>query len=165
MDNSGCMKRTRVVDLIDAVSKNFNVLARGWVRTRRESKDFSFIEINDGSCMRNLQVVVPDGIEGYDEMPRITTGASVEVSGRLVASPGEGQKNEVQAQRISLIGTADPDTFPLQKKRHSFEFLREIAHLRPRTNTFGAVFMVRNVLSYAIHTFFQEKGFVYVHTP
>jgi len=159
------MKRTRIVDLIDAESNDLDVLARGWVRTRRESKDFSFIEINDGSCMRNLQVVVPAGIDGYDEMSRITTGASVEISGRLVASPGEEQKNEVQAQRVSLIGTADPDTFPLQKKRHSFEFLREIAHLRPRTNTFGAVFRVRNVLSYAIHTFFQEKGFVYVHTP
>ncbi len=159
------MKRSRVTELINSDSNGYQVLARGWVRTRRESKEFSFLEINDGSCMKNLQVVVPAEAEGYDAMPRITTGASVEVEGGLVESPGKGQKNEVQASRVKLIGEADPDSFPLQKKRHSFEFLREIAHLRPRTNTFGAVFRVRNVLSYAIHRFFQEKGFVYVHTP
>ena len=159
------MKRSRVTELINSDTSGLQVLARGWVRTRRESKEFSFLEINDGSCMKNLQVVVPAGVEGYDTMSRITTGASVEVEGTLVESPGKGQKNEVQASRVKLIGEADPEGFPLQKKRHSFEFLREIAHLRPRTNTFGAVFRVRNVLSFAIHRFFQEKGFVYVHTP
>ncbi len=141
------------------------MLIKGWVRTKRDSKGFSFLEINDGSCMRNIQVIADETIPDYHKAVELSTGSSVAVTGVLVESPGKGQKNEIKAQEITVYGTADPETYPLQKKRHSFEFLREIAHLRPRTNTFGAVFRVRNALSFAIHSFFQERGFVYVHTP
>ena len=120
----------------------------GWVRTRRDSKQgFSFIELNDGSCMANLQVVVDANVAGYAEaIKSVTTGASIRVSGKLKASPGAKQRVELHAQALELVGTADADSYPLQKKRHSFEFLREIAHLRPRTNTFGAIARVRNAV-------------------
>jgi asparaginyl-tRNA synthetase len=139
----------------------------GWVRTRRDSKQgFSFIELNDGSCMANLQVVVDSAVPGYaDTIKHVHTGASLRVSGELKASPGAKQRIELHAKTLELVGEADADKYPLQKKRHSFEFLREIAHLRPRTNTFGAIARVRNRVSYAIHNFFQQRGFVYVHTP
>ena len=139
----------------------------GWVRTRRDAKaGFSFIEINDGSCMKGLQIVADGGLSNYqDEILKIQTGCSVQVTGELVASPGKGQAVEMRAEEVRVLGWADPAEYPLQKKRHSFEFLRSIAHLRPRTNTFGAVARVRNAMSRAIHTFFQERGFVYVHTP
>lgn len=140
---------------------------RGWVRTRRDSKQgFSFIELNDGSCMGNLQIVVDADVPGYEESIKdVTTGASVAIEGELKESPGKGQRVELQATSLRVLGTADPETFPLQKKRHSFEFLREIAHLRPRSNTFGAVTRVRNVISRSIHNFFQSRDFVYVNTP
>ncbi|RKX29369.1 MAG: asparagine--tRNA ligase [Verrucomicrobia bacterium] len=140
------------------------VTIRGWVRTRRDAKTFSFIELNDGSSLKGLQVIADSGIPGYDEIEQITTGAAVEVTGKLVASQGKGQTWELSAGELKLVGTADP-SYPLQKKGHSREFLREIAHLRPRTNLFGAVFRVRNRLAYAIHNFFQDRDFICVHTP
>lgn len=139
----------------------------GWVRTRRDSKNgFSFVELNDGSCMGNLQIVVDGEVPGYaDNIGKVTTGASVRFIGELKESPGKGQRVELAASEFSVLGLADPQSFPLQKKGHSFEFLREIAHLRPRTNTFGAIARVRNAASAAVHNFFQDRGFLYVHTP
>ena len=139
----------------------------GWVRTKRESKGgFCFIEVNDGSCLASLQVIAGEHLPNYrDDVARLQTGCSVRVKGSLVSSPAKGQRVELKAEEIDVLGWADPERYPLQKKRHSFEFLRTIAHLRPRTNTFGAVARVRNALSFAVHTFFQERGFVYVHTP
>ena len=137
---------------------------QGWVRTRRDSKDFSFIELNDGSCLRNLQIIAKNLLANYAEVQRLTTGASLIVEGELVASQGKGQSWEVVAEKIDIVGLAD-DTYPLQKKGHTPEFLREIAHLRPRSNLFGCVFRLRSRLAFAIHKFFQERGFVYVHTP
>jgi len=136
----------------------------GWVRTRRDSKTFSFLELNDGTCLGNLQIIADAGIPGYEAMAKITTGASVEVRGTLVASPAAGQKWELQAASITLLGEA-PEDYPLQKKGHSSEFLRSIAHLRPRTNLYGAVFRTRSRMAYAVHRFFQERDFLYVHTP
>ncbi len=140
---------------------------RGWVRTRRDSKGgFSFLEINDGSCLGNLQVVAPATLENYsDEILSLSVGSSVVIRGELKSSPGEGQATELLASSIRITGHADPEHYPLQKKRHTFEKLREWAHLRPRTNSFGAVTRVRNRLSYSTHQFFQEEGFVYIHTP
>jgi len=139
----------------------------GWVRTRRDSKGgFSFIELNDGSCIRGLQVIAESSLPHYeDEVKRLQTGCSIRVTGILSPSPGKGQSVELKAEEIEVFGWADPEQYPLQKKRHSFEFLRTIAHLRPRTNTFGAVARIRNAVSLAIHTFFQERGFIYLHTP
>jgi asparaginyl-tRNA synthetase len=136
----------------------------GWVRTRRDSKAFSFLEINDGSCLANLQVVADAGIPGSDDLAAMNTGASVEVVGKLVPSPAAGQKWELQATSIRLVGGV-PEDYPLQKKGHSAEFLRSIAHLRPRTNLHGAVFRTRSRMAFAIHRFFQERDFVHVHTP
>ncbi|MEZ6057854.1 MAG: asparagine--tRNA ligase [Planctomycetaceae bacterium] len=143
------------------------VTVAGWVRTRRDSKHgFSFVELNDGSCMSNLQIVVDATVPGYaDVIKRVTTGASVRITGLLKESPGAKQRVELQASTLELLGVADPETYPLQKKGHSMEFLREIAHLRPRTNTFGAVARVRNCITWSIHRFFQERGFLNVHTP
>jgi len=140
---------------------------RGWVRTRRDSKEgFSFVELNDGSCMANLQIIIDRDVPGYEESIKdVTTGASIAVEGELKESPGKGQRVELHAKTLRVLGMADAETFPLQKKRHSFEFLREIAHLRPRSNTFGAVTRVRNVISRSIHNFFQSRGFVYINTP
>jgi asparaginyl-tRNA synthetase len=140
------------------------VQVQGWVRTRRDSKDFSFLELNDGSCLRNLQVIAKNALPNYAGVQRLITGASVRVRGALVASQGKGQSWEVVADDIELVGASD-DTYPLQKKGHTPEFLREIAHLRPRSNLFGCVFRVRSRLAFAIHQFFQERGFLYVHTP
>jgi len=136
----------------------------GWVRTRRDSKAFSFLEINDGTCLANLQVVADAGIPGSDELAAMNTGASVEVVGKLLPSPAEGQKWELQASSIRLVGGV-PEDYPLQKKGHSAEFLRSIAHLRPRTNLHGAVFRTRSRMAFAIHRFFQARDFVHVHTP
>jgi asparaginyl-tRNA synthetase len=141
------------------------VTARGWIKTRRDSKGVHFLQLSDGSCFRDLQVVIASGSVAEDALVAATTGASIVVEGELVPSPAPGQRVELHAATLRVIGPADPQTYPLQKKGHSFEFLREIAHLRPRTNTFGAVFRVRSALSFAIHSFFQERGFVYVHTP
>lgn len=141
-----------------------NIVVNGWVRTRRDSKGFSFLELNDGSCLANIQVIVPESVHGYHEISKINTGTSLTVEGVLKDSPGTKQRFEVLADKITVIGNAPAD-YPLQKKRHSFEYLREIAHLRPRTNSIGAVARLRSSLSFAIHTYFQEHGFSYVHTP
>ncbi len=143
------------------------VVLQGWVRTRRDSKaGFSFIELNDGSCFGNVQIVADGELEEYESVvKRLSAGCSISVEGLVKESPGKGQATEIQATRVVLHGTADVDTYPLQKKRHSFEFLRTIAHLRPRTNTFGAIARVRNCVCNSIHGLFQEEGFLYVHTP
>ena len=139
----------------------------GWVRTRRDSKGgFSFVEVNDGSSLSGIQIIADKKLPNYeDEILKLQTGCSIRAVGTLAGSPGKGQKVELQAEEIEVLGWADPAVYPLQKKRHSFEFLRTIAHLRPRTNTFSAVARVRNAMSLAIHTFFQERGFIYLHTP
>ena len=139
---------------------------QGWVRTKRTAKKFTFIEVNDGSAMSGLQVIASEEIPGYAEsMERISTGASVAISGTLAESPGKGQRVELQASELQVFGGSDGETYPLQKKRHSFEFLRTVGHLRSRTNTLGAVFRVRNACATAIHNFFQEKDFLWMHTP
>lgn len=155
----------RIVDCLKSDTPIDDCIVAGWVRTKRESKENIFIEINDGSCLSNLQVVVGVGDSSFDITQRLHTGASVYVQGSLVPSPAVGQTWELKPNIITVFGDADPESYPLQKKRHSFEFLREIAHLRPRTNTMGAIMRIRNQVSYAIHTFFQQKGFLYVHTP
>jgi asparaginyl-tRNA synthetase len=137
---------------------------QGWVRTRRDAKTFSFLEVNDGSCLRNLQVIAPGTLANYAEVAHLITGASVSVEGRLVASQGQGQKWELVADRVQVVGPSDA-AYPLQKKGHTPEFLREIAHLRPRSNLFGAIFRMRSRLAFAVHRFFNERGFVYVHAP
>src|SRR6266571_3943118 len=141
------------------------VEAYGWVKTRRDSKGVHFLQLNDGSGFKDLQVVIEAGQIPEETLAQATTGACLRVSGELVASPGAGQAVELKAREIHLYGAADPATYPLQKKGHTMEFLREIAHLRARSNTFGAVFRVRSALSHAIHQFFQERGFLYLHTP
>ena len=143
------------------------VQVQGWIRTRRDSKGgFSFLEINDGSCFGNVQIVADGKLANYEtEIRKLSAGASVSVVGEVRASPAPGQPTEVHAQSITVLGGADPETYPLQKKRHSFEFLRTIAHLRPRTNTFGAVARVRNCVCRSIHDFFQKEGFLYIHPP
>jgi len=159
------LKRYKVKELLGAGLKDVDVNVKGWIRTKRDSKNVAFIAINDGSTINNIQAVIE--IANFDEtlLKKLTTGACVSVNGKVVASTGAGQSVELLASEILVYGTADPDTYPLQKKGHSMEFLREIAHLRPRTNTFGAVLRIRNAMAYAIHTFFQQKGFVYLHTP
>lgn len=142
-----------------------SVEAKGWVRTHRSSKSVHFLQLNDGSCFETLQVVADLDRISDDTLSQATTGSCVRVTGELVASPGKGQNVELQAHDIYVYGSADAAGYPLQKKGHTMEFLREIAHLRPRSNTFGAVFRVRNALSFAIHRFFQERGFLYIHTP
>ena len=159
------MKRTRIVDIFDPALVGEQVCVKGWVRTRRGNKHVQFIALNDGSTIRNLQIVID--LSRFDEeaLKPITTGASLHVEGELVASQGKGQTVEVQASTIEVYGTANPDEYPLQKKGHTLEFLREKAHLRMRTNTFGAVFRIRHHLAFAIHQFFNERGFFYLHTP
>ncbi len=160
------MKRIKIKQLFLDAPINTTVLVKGWVRTKRESKTFSFLELNDGSTIRNVQIVVDAGMADYESIiKKISTGACIAATGNLVASQGKGQSVELQATHIEVYGTADPETYPLQKKGHSLEFLREIAHLRVRTNTFGAVYRLRNAMAYGIHQFFQHKGFFYVHTP
>ena len=140
------------------------VVAEGWVRTARQSKGIAFLELNDGSTMGNLQAVIVEGARDFEAASRIGVGAAVRVAGALVASPAKGQRVELQAETVELVGDVDPD-YPLQKKRHSFEFLRTISHLRPRARTFGAVFRVRHALQMAIHEFFDARGFIQVHAP
>jgi asparaginyl-tRNA synthetase len=157
---------SRIKDILSSPPGDQSITAEGWCKTKRDSKSVAFFELTDGSSFRSLQVVVDKGNEETDrELERLATGASVRAEGRLVASPGKDQSVELHADTVQVIGEASPENYPLQKKRHSFEFLREIAHLRPRTNTFGAVARVRNDLSFAIHKFFQEHDFLYVHTP
>ncbi len=158
---------TNSIDKILATGEiGATITVKGWIRSKRESKGFAFVDVNDGSCMANIQVVIAQTLLNYaDLIKRLSTGASVEFQGNLVESPAKGQRVELQATALEIFGESDPETYPLQKKRHSFEFLREIGHLRPRTNTLGAVFRVRNACAAAVHQFFQEKGFLWVHTP
>jgi asparaginyl-tRNA synthetase len=159
------MMRTKVKEIkTGEVGKQYTV--KGWVRTIRSSKTFSFLEVNDGSTLSNLQVIIDATLPKYEEtIDKISTGAAVAVTGTLVESPGKGQAVEIKAEKVEVVGTCDAENYPLQKKRHSFEFLRTIAHLRPRTNTIGAVTRVRNALSFATHKFFNERGFLYINTP
>jgi asparaginyl-tRNA synthetase len=156
--------RTLIKQVLTTGDPVDRVVVKGWVRTRRDSKGFSFLELNDGSCLGNLQVVVDAGTPGSEQLAHFTTGAAAVIEGKLVASPAQGQKWELRASRVELIGVAD-QSYPLQKKGHTQEFLRTIAHLRPRSNMYGAVFRMRSRLAFAVHQFFQERDFVYVHTP
>ena len=158
------MERTKIHKLLSSETPMDKVLIKGWIRTRRDSKAFSFLEINDGSCLKNIQVIADDVLPNYEDIKKLTTGSAVSVTGKLVESKGGGQKWEIAADHVEIISLA-PDTYALQKKRHSDEFLRTIAHLRPRTNKYGAAFRMRSEMSYAIHKFFRDKGFRYVHTP
>lgn len=160
------MVNQRIAEILRSGQPDESVVVQGWVRTKRDLKGFAFIEVNDGSSLANLQVVINQDLPDYEAiLKQLNTGASVEVNGVLVASQGKGQRIELKAETVKVYGEADPETYPLQKKRHSFEFLRNIGHLRSRTNSFGAVFRVRNACSTAIHQFFQERGFLWVHTP
>ncbi|OKH24102.1 asparagine--tRNA ligase [Hydrococcus rivularis NIES-593] len=160
------MMTRRIGEVLKNSQPDESVTIQGWVRTKRELKGFAFIEVNDGSSMANLQVILNPDVPDYEEsLKKLNTGASVEVSGILVPSPGKGQRIELEASSIKIYGESEPETYPLQKKRHSFEFLRTIGHLRSRTNTMGAVMRVRNACAKAIHQFFQERGFLWVHTP
>ncbi|MCB2145041.1 MAG: asparagine--tRNA ligase [Deltaproteobacteria bacterium] len=158
------MKRKKIAELLKTTAPIDNILLKGWIRTKRDSKNFSFIEVNDGSCLKNMQIVVDEIISDYVEIKKLTTGSAVAVSGSLVPSQGGGQQWEVRAAKIDIISIA-PETFPLQKKRHTDEYLRTIAHLRPRTNKYGAIFRIRSELSWAVHQFFRDRGFRYIHTP
>ena len=159
------MAKERIKDLLDSGAADTEVTVEGWLRTVRHSKNVSFLDISDGSCMAGIQAVAAPGLDNYEtEIGKLTTGCCVRVAGRLVESPGKGQSYEIQAGRVEVVGYADED-YPLQKKRHSFEFLRTLGHLRMRTNTFGAVMRVRNAAALAIHRFFQERGFIHLHAP
>ena len=162
----GEIVQTRIKNLLAEKPVGSPVQVAGWIRTRRDTGGFSFLEINDGSCLANIQVIAEGGLANYEtEVRKLSAGCSVQVEGNLQVSPAKGQAVEILAAEVVVVGWADPEHYPLQKKRHSFEFLREITHLRPRTNALGAVGRVRSRLSYAVHTFFQERGFCQVHTP
>ena len=155
-----------IKDILKLEAKGQEIVVEGWVKTKREAKNVVFLQVNDGSCFTSIQIAFDRGNETYEEiLKKVTTGCSCKVVGSLQTSPAAGQAVEVQATSIEIYGMADSNDYPLQKKHHSFEFLRENAHLRARTNTFGAVARVRSRISYAIHTFFQENGFQYVNTP
>ena len=158
--------QTRIKNLLAKKTVGSLVQVAGWIRTRRDTGGFSFLEVNDGSCLANIQVIADGSLANYEaEIRKLSAGCSVMVEGTLQASPAKGQDVEILAAEVVVVGWADPEHYPLQKKRHSFEFLREISHLRPRTNALGAVARVRSRMSYAVHTFFQERGFCQVHTP
>ena len=159
------MKRSTVKELLEAKELNKEILLKGWVRTRRGNNQVAFIAVNDGTIIHNIQVVAELDAFPEEVMRKVTTGSSISVSGNLVESMGKGQRVEIQAKEIQVLEEADPELYPLQKKGHSFEFLREIAHLRFRTNTFGAVFRIRHALAFAIHKYYNDKGFFYLHTP
>ena len=159
------MKRKTVKELLASKENNVDVLLKGWVRTRRGNNQVAFIAVNDGTIIHNIQVVAD--LQSFPEelMKRVTTGSSISVTGKLVESMGKGQSVEIQAAEIAILGDSDPEDYPLQKKGHSFEFLRENAHLRFRTNTFGAIFRIRHALAFAIHKYYNDRGFYYLHTP
>ena len=162
------MKRTKIIDAIkryEEIGLGSTISVKGWVRTKRGNNAVAFIALNDGSIVHNLQIVAD--LTRFDDelMKKITTGSCLHVTGTLVESQGKGQVVEVQAQEIEVYGTADPETYPLQKKGHSLEFLREIGHLRPRTNYFGCVLRLRHAMAFAIHKYFNDRGFYYFHTP
>ena len=159
------MQRSKIRELLGRESAGDDVLVQGWVKTRRSSKAVSFVQISDGSTLTDIQVVADESLPNFQAVEALTTGCSVSVVGTLVDSPGKGQKYEIHAKSIEIVGESDPDTYPLQKKRHTVEFLRDIAHLRPRTTTLGAMARVRNALAYAIHGFFQEKGLLFLQAP
>jgi len=160
------MSRYSIKDIFAQKPLRKKVEIRGWLKTRRDSKDFSFLEINDGSCLANLQIIAPSDLKNYTEsVLRLHTGCSLLIRGIVNESPAKGQEVELLAEELVVYGWSDPDNYPLQKKRHSFEFLRSIAHLRPRTNSIGAIARIRSSLSFGVHKFFQEQGFIHVHTP
>lgn len=159
------MKRIRIKELLAQGAVGDEAVVAGWVRSSRQSRNTAFIDLTDGSTGTGLQIVAESGCEGFEQLPRMQTGASISARGRLSESPGKGQKYELQADSLELLGPADPETYPIQKKKHTLEFLRQKAHLRVRTNTFGAVFRLRSHLCQGIHDFFRRKGFFYVHTP
>ena len=159
------MRRTRVLEALNSAQASDAILVKGWVRTRRDAKGLSFLELNDGSCLKNLQVIVDAVTPAAAALETVTTGAAVEVEGALVASLGKNQQWEVHAAALRLLGGADPESYPLQKKRHSDEFLRSIAHLRPRTNKYGALFRIRSEAAFAVHQFFRQRGFHHLHAP
>lgn len=158
------MNKNLISELLKSNEPLKNIQIKGWVRTCRESKEVTFIEINDGSCLKNIQAVADKTLKNYKHIEKLTTGSSVAITGNLIESLGKGQKWEVQMKELEIIGLS-PDSYPLQKKRHSDEYLRTIAHLRPRTNKYGAIFRMRSELSFAIHSFFRNNGFKYIHTP
>jgi asparaginyl-tRNA synthetase len=158
------MERTKIFKLLKSDRPVDQVLIKGWVRTRRDSREFSFIEVNDGSSLKNIQVVADEKLPNYEDIKKLTTGSALAVGGQLVESKGGGQKWEIQAADVQIIQLA-PEDFPLQKKRHTDEFLRTIAHLRPRTNKYGAAFRIRSEMAYGIHKFFRDRGFRYLHSP
>ncbi len=158
------MPRIKINELLKSEEPRDDVLVKGWVRTKRDAKAFSFLEINDGSCLKNLQIIADNSLPTYEGVKRLTTGSAVAVRGNLIPSQGKGQKWELSALLVEVVSLA-PEDFPLQKKRHTDEFLRTIAHLRPRTNKYGATFRIRSELAYAIHKFFKERSFLYIHTP
>jgi asparaginyl-tRNA synthetase len=158
------MKRHKIISLINAEARVFDVIIKGWVRTKRDSSGFSFIEVNDGSCLKNIQVIADNELSNYEDIKKLSTGSAVAVRGDLIESKGSGQKWEIKARQIDTISIAH-ESYPLQKKRHSDEYLRTIAHLRPRTNKYGAAFRIRSDLAFAIHKFYNNKGFKYIHTP
>lgn len=159
------IKRTKISEALQLTNFGEEVNIKGWVRTRRGNKNVGFVALNDGSTINNIQIVIDIAQFGEEFLKPITTGACINVNGKLVESQGKGQNVEIQATEVEIYGGADPATYPLQKKGHSLEFLREIAHLRPRTNTFGAIFRMRHHMSYAIHKYFNDRGFYYFHTP
>jgi asparaginyl-tRNA synthetase len=158
------MERTKIINLLKTSTPIDRILVKGWVRTRRDSRGVSFIEINDGSSLKNLQIVVDESIINYEEIKKLSVGSALSVLGHLIASQGKGQQWEVQAETIQIISHS-PESYPLQKKRHTDEYLRTIAHLRPRTNKYGAAFRIRSAISFAIHQFFRDRGFTYIHSP
>jgi len=158
------MERTKIIKLLKSQSPIDQVLIKGWVRTRRDSKGFSFIEVNDGSSLKNIQVLADEKLPNYEDIKKLTTGSALSVTGKLIESRGGGQQWEIQADTVEVIHLA-PEDFPLQKKRHTDEFLRTIAHLRPRTNKYGAAFRIRSETAYGIHKFFRDRGFRYLHSP
>jgi len=159
------MKRTKIVDALKIEQKGVEITLMGWVRAIRPQKNQTFVKINDGSCIAQLQIVVQPELADYDKIKKLGVGSAIAAKGLWMESGGKGQSFELQATHIEILGTADRNSFPLQPKRHTYEFLREIAHLRPRTNTFGAVFRIRHALAFATHQFYHDRGFVYVHTP
>lgn len=159
------MKYSKIKEILNGKESSGVATIKGWLKTARHSKGFSFLEVSDGSCFSGIQVVADVKLNNYEsEIKHLLSGSAVAVTGKIVESPGKGQKYEIQAKKVEVVGTI-PEDYPLQKKRHSFEFLRTIAHLRPRTNTIGAILRVRNAASRAIHNFFQQKGFIYLHSP
>ncbi|MFT7160264.1 MAG: asparaginyl-tRNA synthetase, partial [Bacteroidia bacterium] len=157
-------KRTKVKDVLLGGTAD-KVIVKGWVRTKRQNKNVAFIALNDGSTINNLQLVADPDTTSEDVLKLVTTGACISAKGKIVASQGSGQNVEMHVDELEVLGVADPEKYPLQPKKHSMEFLREIAYLRPRTNTFGAIFRIRHAMIFTVHKFFHDKGFLNVHTP